>query len=71
MSARIVLAFGLLVSGCLAPREPAAPRYFSPAAPPVARTGDLPADAGPELRLRRVFAADYLRDRMEIGRAHV
>lgn len=64
MSARSVLAFLLLASGCLAPREPADPRYFSPAAPPVMRDGATQTDAGPELRLRRVFAAFYLRDRM-------
>lgn len=64
MSARIVLAFGLLLSGCLAPRVPASPRYFTPVAPPVARADALPARAGAELRLRRVFASDYLRDRM-------
>ena len=64
MSARIVLALGLLLSGCLTPRPPADPRYFSPAAAPVARDAAPRSGPGPELRLRRVFAADYLRDRM-------
>jgi ABC-type uncharacterized transport system auxiliary subunit len=64
VSVRSLLAALLLASGCLAPRQPADPRYFTPAAPPIARDGAARSEVGPELRLRRVFGAPYLRDRM-------
>jgi ABC-type uncharacterized transport system auxiliary subunit len=61
----LVVAGILFLSGCLAPRQPADPRYFSPQAPPAASSAATRAAAtGAELRLRRVFAADYLRTRM-------
>jgi ABC-type uncharacterized transport system auxiliary subunit len=53
-----------LAAGCLAPRPPAEPRYFSPSAPPSVDAGAAHAASGPSLRLRRVRAASYLRDRM-------
>jgi ABC-type uncharacterized transport system auxiliary subunit len=58
-----VLAAALAV-GCLLPQPAAEPRYFAPGVPAVA---DPPhgADATqPELRLRRVRSAAYLRNRM-------
>lgn len=65
MSRGIALGLGLLLSACLAPRQPAEPRFFSPAtaeaASEVAARKEFP---GPELRLRRVVASDYLRKRM-------
>jgi ABC-type uncharacterized transport system auxiliary subunit len=63
VSGRAATALALLVAACLAPRQPAEPRYFTPGDPPipVAASADL---QGPELRLRRVTAADYLRRRM-------
>lgn len=65
MSRAIAAALLVLVSGCLAPRQPAEPRYFAPQAPIAATPAATRTDAtGPELRLRRVFAADYLRSRM-------
>lgn len=54
----------LLAAGCLAPQPPAEPRYFSPSAPPAVDAGSERAASGPPLRLRRVRAASYLRDRM-------
>jgi ABC-type uncharacterized transport system auxiliary subunit len=63
---RVATALALILFACLAPREPTAPRFFSPGeasgadAAPVA--GAPPVAA--ELRLRRVTAADYLRRRM-------
>ncbi|MFI5316929.1 MAG: ABC-type transport auxiliary lipoprotein family protein [Myxococcota bacterium] len=54
----------LLLAGCLSPRPPAEPRYFSPRAPAAAAADPPQASAGPQLRLRRVRAASYLRDRM-------
>lgn len=65
MSRGLALALGLLLTACLAPRQPAEPRYFSPAGTSAASEGEThTAPAGPELRLRRVAAADYLRSRM-------
>jgi ABC-type uncharacterized transport system auxiliary subunit len=65
VSRAIAAALLLIVSGCLAPRQPADPRYFSPQAPLATSSAATRAEAsGPELRLRRVFAADYLRSRM-------
>lgn len=65
MSRAIAVALLLVVSGCLAPRQPADPRYFTPQAPRATSSAATRAEAsGPELRLRRVFAADYLRSRM-------
>ena len=65
MSRPFALGLGLLLSACLAPRQAADPRYFSPAG--AAGASEVAARAepsGPELRLRRVSAADYLRSRM-------
>ncbi len=65
MSRRLALALGLLLSACLAPRQPAEPRYFSPAGASTASGVETSAaPTGPELRLRRVTAADYLRSRL-------
>jgi ABC-type uncharacterized transport system auxiliary subunit len=53
----------LALAACLLPRPAAEPRYFTP----VARDAqpEAPANAdGPMLRVRRVRAAPYLRDRM-------
>ncbi len=65
MSRALAFAGLLLVSACLSPRQPADPRYFTPggAVPPAAE-GARARPEGPELRLRRVSAADYLRRRM-------
>jgi ABC-type uncharacterized transport system auxiliary subunit len=54
----------LLVAGCLSPRPPAEPRYFSLRAPADSAGDALHASEGPPLRVRRVRAASYLRDRM-------
>ena len=65
MNVRLASGFVLLLAACLTPRQPAEPRYFSPASAPV--SSELASSAprvGPELRLRRVTAADYLRRRM-------
>ena len=65
MSHRLALGLGLLLSACLAPRQAADPRYFSPAgAAGASEVAPQVAPIGPELRLRRVTAADYLRSRM-------
>jgi ABC-type uncharacterized transport system auxiliary subunit len=65
VSQRLALGLGLLLSACLAPRQAAEPRYFSPAGAAAAtEAAAVAAPAGPELRLRRVTAADYLRSRM-------
>jgi len=65
LSRRLTLAFGLLLSACLSPRQAVEPRYFSAAGPaPTVSAAASAQPTGPELRLRRVFAADYLRDRM-------
>jgi len=65
VSARSAIGFVVLLSACLAPRQPAEPRYFSPG---VATAASEPASsdprAGPELRLRRVTSVVYLRRRM-------
>ena len=54
----------MLLAGCIVAQPPAEPRYFTPAAVFAGDTDPRhPADA-PELRLRRVRAAPYLRDRM-------
>jgi ABC-type uncharacterized transport system auxiliary subunit len=57
------LLVAVLVAGCLSPAPPVEPRYFSPAGPPPAAATASTAD-GPPLRLRRVRAAPYLRQRM-------
>jgi ABC-type uncharacterized transport system auxiliary subunit len=55
----------LVASSCLAPRPAAEARYFVPARPaPSAGVASRPRESGPELRLRRVGSADYLRTRM-------
>jgi ABC-type uncharacterized transport system auxiliary subunit len=52
-----------LTAGCLVAQPPAEPRYFSPALPD--QSADPPkVGEGTLLRLRRVRAASYLRDRM-------
>lgn len=64
MRAGFAVLAGALAFGCLSPATPVEPRYFAPGHPP-AEGGDAthPA-AGPELRLRRVRAAAYLKNRM-------
>ena len=65
MSGRLAIGLAFLIAACLAPRQPAEPRYFSPGFAPAAAEAETRADpSGPELRLRRVTAADYLRRRM-------
>lgn len=68
MSRSAWIAAALLLAACLTPRQPAEPRFFSPGLEADANdTNDAatPVEAsGPELRLRRVTAADYLRRRM-------
>jgi ABC-type uncharacterized transport system auxiliary subunit len=53
----------LLAAGCFGPQQPVEPRYFTPVVP---RESPDPAHTGSEgpLRVRRVRAASYLRDRM-------
>jgi ABC-type uncharacterized transport system auxiliary subunit len=59
------LVAALLAAGCLTAQPPAEPRYFTPRVPrasapdPTARSGEARL-----LRVRRVSAAAYLRDRM-------
>jgi ABC-type uncharacterized transport system auxiliary subunit len=58
-------ALALCTAGCLAPRQAAEARYFVPARPATADVAAArAAESGPELRLRRVTAADHLRSRM-------
>ncbi|MEX2208305.1 MAG: ABC-type transport auxiliary lipoprotein family protein [Myxococcota bacterium] len=68
MSGRLGIAAALLLAACLAPRQPAEPRYFSPGFAPSASAANGNAvsisASAPELRLRRVTAADYLRRRI-------
>lgn len=65
MSRRLALGLGLLLSACLAPRQAVEPRYFSPAgAVGASELAARIAPTGPELRLRRVTAAEHLRSRM-------
>jgi ABC-type uncharacterized transport system auxiliary subunit len=65
VSGRGAAALAVLVVACLAPRTPAEPRYFAPGEASDDRPAANAAPAtGPELRLRRVAAADYLRRRM-------
>jgi ABC-type uncharacterized transport system auxiliary subunit len=53
-----------LAAGCLLPQPAVEPRYFAPT-PPSAAADDPARSAGaPELRLRRVRAAAYLRNRI-------
>jgi ABC-type uncharacterized transport system auxiliary subunit len=54
----------LLAAACLAPRPAAEARYFVPARPAAADVAARAPESGPELRLRRVTAADHLRSRM-------
>lgn len=65
MRAAFAVLAAALAAGCLLPQPAAEPRYFAPGSPPAA--ADPPqgpeADAA-ELRLRRVRAAAYLRNRM-------
>jgi ABC-type uncharacterized transport system auxiliary subunit len=65
VSGRGAIAAALLVCACLAPRQPAEPRYFSPdLASSAGDAGTSVEPTGPELRLRHVTGADYLRRRM-------
>ncbi len=65
MSGRLLLASALLLGACLAPHLPAEPRYFSPGLPPAESAASPRTESnGPDLRLRRVSAADYLRRRV-------
>lgn len=61
--ARLV-PLALLAAACLEPRPAAQARYFVPARPAPTDVAARPAESGPELRLRRVTASDYLRLRM-------
>lgn len=54
----------LAVAGCIIASPPAEPRYFTPRAIDVAAADVAPRADSPELRIRRVRAAPYLRDRM-------
>ena len=62
-AAPAVLA-ALVAAGCLLPQTPAEPRYFAPGAPPPALADPPRTPNAPELRVRRVRAAAYLRTRM-------
>ena len=53
-----------LAAGCLLPQTAADPRYFTPGAPPAPVDAGPHAADGPELRIRRVRAAAYLKNRM-------
>jgi ABC-type uncharacterized transport system auxiliary subunit len=57
-------ALALLSLACLSPRPAADARYFVPGRPSAADVAARPPETGPELRLRRVTSADYLRTRM-------
>jgi ABC-type uncharacterized transport system auxiliary subunit len=59
-----LLSIALLSLACLAPRPAADARYFVPGRPAGSDVAARPIDTGPELRLRRVTSADYLRTRM-------
>lgn len=60
-----VLAVATLsAAGCLVAQPPAEPRYFTPAEPRATDADPAPRAAAPQLRVRRVRAAPYLRDRM-------
>jgi ABC-type uncharacterized transport system auxiliary subunit len=65
VSRSLWIGAAVLLAACLAPRQPAEPRFFSPGFATPANDAAAPVEAsGPELRLRRVTAADYLRRRM-------
>lgn len=51
-------------AGCLVAQPPAQPRYFSPSQRPAVDSDAPHPGDGPSLRLRRVRAAAYLRERM-------
>jgi len=53
-----------LAAGCFGPRQPAEPRYFTPLGSAAAAPDPKPRADAPSLRLRRVRAAPYLRERM-------
>jgi len=54
----------LALSGCIFAEPPAEPRYFTPRAIDVGAAEVTPRSDSVELRIRRVRAAPYLRDRM-------
>jgi ABC-type uncharacterized transport system auxiliary subunit len=60
----LALATALLCAGCLTPKLPTEPRYFSPRVADPAGDAPAPRQDGPLLHLRRVRAAAYLRARM-------
>ena len=64
MRARLAVLAAALAAGCLLPQPAAEPRYFAPSAPPVLHTDPVRSSPAPELRLRRVRAASYLRNRI-------
>jgi len=60
----LALALACLACGCLLPKPPAEPRYFTPGAGDPEPAATAHSADGPVLRLRRVRAAAYLRARM-------
>ena len=64
MRASLAVMAAALAAGCLLPQPAAEPRYFAPS--PLATSASDPprTSAAPELRLRRVRAAAYLRNRI-------
>lgn len=62
MRAALAVLAAALAVGCLLPQTAAEPRFFSPGVPPAA--DPVHRDDAPELRLRRVRAAAYLKNRM-------
>ena len=65
MRAAFAVLAAALAAGCLLPQPAAEPRHFAPGSPPAAADPpQIPAADAAELRLRRVRAAAYLRNRM-------
>jgi ABC-type uncharacterized transport system auxiliary subunit len=59
-----VLAAALSAAGCLTARAPVEPRYFTPVVPRASPADPVRGGEPQLLRVRRVRAAAYLRDRM-------
>jgi ABC-type uncharacterized transport system auxiliary subunit len=62
--ARLAVLAAALAAGCLLPQPAVEPRYFAPAPPAAAAADPARSPDAPELRLRRVRAAAYLRNRI-------
>jgi ABC-type uncharacterized transport system auxiliary subunit len=60
----LLAALTLCAAGCILAQPPAEPRYFTPPAVAVAHPDPAARLDAPLLRVRRVRAAPYLRDRM-------